>query len=202
MLLGDADRDLRALAVELLSKLDAAEEPRGIDPVGPAHVRGIQVHELGGSHADARALDHPALHGDIGAVLVLHPRRRLHLPQPEGAVRQPLERIHVDAHALVLEDRLEDGGDRGVAQEFARLVQRLGVSPGRVADQDPAEEERMRASSDAVAEIEDGLLRRIRRRRELGLVGREPEALRALEAREVAGLAEVEPGGRHGHSVP
>ena len=46
------------------------------------------------------------------------------------------------------------------------------------------------------------LLRRVHRRREPALVRREPEALRALEAREVAGLAEVEPRGRHGQSVP
>jgi hypothetical protein len=92
----------------------------------------------------------------------------------------------------MLEGRLEDRGDRRVAEQRLRPRDRLRVPPRVLGDENAAWKERVRTPPDLGAVLEERLAAGVRGSGELRRVAGEPQALQALPPGEALRLAEMQ----------
>jgi hypothetical protein len=107
--------------------------------------RAVQVHDLDRVHGQTRSLQDVGLHGDVGDVLVLHPRGRLDLDEaPARALAQ--QDVHRDEDIVGDECRLVEDA-RAASDGLARRVD----APVVIGDQGAAREPFLRQLADPVA---------------------------------------------------
>lgn len=114
--------------------IHAGEEIRPTDAARPAHIGGIHMEKLDRRDSDAGSFENEGLEGDIVVIVILGTAAALHLAQSPCPMREAFEHVHPDADAVVLEGRLENGGDTLVDHQSRRPGDSLRMPPGRLVD--------------------------------------------------------------------
>ena len=87
------------------------------------------MQKLDRGNRDARAPKHVGLQRDVVEVVILQAAAALHLTQAPGAGREAFHHVHPDADAVVLESRLEDGGNARIVHQGGRAGDRFRMLP-------------------------------------------------------------------------